>query len=243
MKRIAWCSAALAALMLASIGVARDGSTDIVTERLMYHSGTTDFDEVFPVTERLNQILADIARIEVEAQRGVPSFIVYPYDPTGVNGEPYALAWSDGAYTMSERIPPDSSTFLIYDPRRLSLADSSVEEGQQVEYRHFVLSYGINKAPQTNGAILDPATRLEPTERSLYISREIVGSRSPTAERIICFPRLEIPKDFHGETVRVIALQVESALHAAAEKQVDAQAESDSPVRSSGLERFFFRVK
>jgi hypothetical protein len=240
MKRIVWYCASLAIVMAAAVGVAKDVKQDIITERILFRSGTTDFDEIFPVTERLNQILSEISRIEVEAQRGVPSFLVYPYDPTGNNGQPYALLWSDGAYVMSERLPTGNSTFLIYDPRRLSLADSSVEDGQQVEYRHIVLNYGLNSPPQAGKPILDASSRLEPTDRSLYISREIIGSRSSAADRIICFPRLEIPKDIQGEAVQMVSVQIESALHPSGPVGREMPRES---LLARGIDLFLFRVK
>jgi hypothetical protein len=242
MNRTSWLGVTVLTLLIASIAVARDARQEIITERILFRSGTEDFNEVYPVTEHLNQILSEITRVEVEAGRDIPNFVVYPYDESGA-AQPYALLWDRGAYTMSERLPAEGTTFLIYDPRRISLADRSVENGQDVEYRHFVLRYGLNAPPQGGSIVVDPSARLEPTERSLFISREIVGGRSSKAERVICFPRLEIPKDFRGEPVQVVSIQIESALH---ELPAADHAEGDTAqqaLRSQGVDRFFFRVK
>jgi hypothetical protein len=243
MYRTVWSTAALLAVLIASVGVARDLQKDIITERILFRSGTSDFDDVYPVTERLNQILSEISRIEIEARRGIPNFVVYPSDSQGNAGQPYALLWADGAYVMSEHLPVNGTTFLIYDPRRLPVADRSVENGQDVEYRHFILNYGFNSRPEKTGIILDSSARLEPTERSLYISREIVGGRESSAERMICFPRLEIPDDIAGEQIKAVSIQIESALH---DVPSDARAEGDEgepTLLARGVDRFFFRVR
>jgi len=210
----------LAAMTISGSAGASAAQAEIPEDRIAFDSASEDFEKIFPVTEKLNQILAEISKLEIEQGRPIPSFIVYPFDPENPYAEPFTLLWDNGEYVKRTKLPPEHQAILIYDPRRLSAGDEEIEEGKRVEYRHFVMRYSFNNEPDPESAERKPASPMEPTDSSIYISRAILGegqrSRNlegkPTHQQIY-FPRISIPKEFEGEDVRLIALQFESALH------------------------------
>lgn len=210
---------ALAAFLAASGVGAGAAKPEPNQERIAFDSASKDFEKIFPVTENLNQILAEVTKREIEQGRPIPNFIVYPYSPEAPSAEPFALLWDDGEYAKRSKLPPEHEAILIYDPRRLSAGDEEIEEGKRVEYRHFVVRYSFNNAHLQSDEV-KPTSPLEATDRSIYISRAVLGEGKnarasegkPTHQEII-FPRILIPKEYEGEDVRQIALQFESALH------------------------------
>lgn len=233
----------LAAMVLSVVAIsaaaAKDAGVDFITEHIRFKSGTRHFSQVYPVTENLNNIMAELSKAEVEQGRPIPNFLIYPFSPEEGNADPFALIWTEGRYLQSDHLPADGSAFLVYDPRRMSAGDLEVEEGQRVEYRHFIVRFGFNNAPEERPADLSPAARLEPTEASVYISRRILrqdsgAAKADPAHQVICFPLISIPKKYQGQDVQVVSLRVESALR----PSPDSGSEGAAPAQ----ERSIFRV-
>lgn len=239
----------LAALLI-SIGATKPADFSFITERIQYASDMEGFKEVFPVTENLNNIMAQISRAEIEKGRGVPNFLVYPYETGTPNTAPFALIWEAGEYARKDEVPPNQQAFLIYDPRRLSAGNLETEEGQSVEYRHFIVRCGINHPPENDEDPVKLTAPLEPTERSLYISRGVIPKSDkpearrravPTLQKIF-FPRITIPEKVKGQTVHLLALQVESALQGSADIQPEPD-EAYTAGNTAALDRSFIRVR
>lgn len=202
------------------LGTAQARSNPI-QDRVVFELGDEGFEEVFPVTENLNTILAELSRIEAEQGRGIPNFIVYPYEAEDPEALPYALVWHAGAYTKVTRLSASEEAFVIYDPRRLAVRDLEMEGGERVEYRHLVLRCGFNRSLGEGAASAVPVSRLEPTASSVYISRAIVAAgnegeggpaRVRTTHQTIAFPRISVPKEIDGHKVEKISLRFESLL-------------------------------
>lgn len=206
-----------ATLMAGEANIAAAPS-ELEQDRIAFDSAQGDFEKIFPVTEKLNQILAEICKREIEQGRSIPNFLVYPYDPDLPSVEPFTLLWNNGEYVKRTKLPPQHQAILIYDPRRLTAGDEEIEEGKRVEYRHFIMRYSFNNEPDPESSEPKLTSPLEPTDSSIYISRAILGEGKRASEgqpthQQIYFPRISIPKEFEGEDVRLIALQFESALH------------------------------
>lgn len=206
--------------LLAGDTAAREARPGLIEDRITFDSSSEDFEKIFPVTENLNQILAEISKREIEVGRPIPNFIVYPYNPDRPEAEPFTLLWKEGQYVKRTKLPAEHEAILIYDPRRLSAGDEEIEEGKRVEYRHFVVRYRFNSAPDLASDDQKPASPLEPTDSSIYISRAVLGegessraSAGKPTHQLIIFPRIIVPKEYDGQDVSLLALQFESALH------------------------------
>jgi hypothetical protein len=227
---------------------ATQGDAGLDKDRLAFDSDQADFDELFPVTEKLNKILARITKTEVESGREIPNFIVYPYDADDPHADPFTLVWKKGEYAKRIELPADGEAILIYDPRRISAGTEEIEEDQGAEYQHFIVRYNFNSSPESESQAGESAFRLEPTDSSIYISRAILKEGASSASRmhqLICFPRIAVPKQFNGEDVKMISFQFESALPTGAEvgDEAEASAEtSENSDSSEGSEKSYFLV-
>ncbi len=236
----------IGALTLATDTFATKGDSGISNDSISFGSEDKDFDKLFPVTEKLNQILAEISKREIEDGREIPNFIVYPYDADEPHAEPFTLVWAKGRYEKRAELPANEEAILIYDPRRISAGAEEIEGGERVEYQHFVVRYNFNNAPETKSIEAHLESRLEPTDSSVYISRAILkgentSSRGATTHQRICFPRIAVPKQYQGEDVKMISLQFESALPADSDSEADDDV-SEEDESSDSSEKSFFLI-
>lgn len=196
-------------------------------DAIAFDSESEAFEEVYPVTENLNNILAQISRIEVERGRPIPNFVVYTFETDDAPTPPYALVWGEGKYNKVERLPANEEAFVIYDPRRLPEANIETEDGERVEYRHLGFRFDFNRDAAGPELMKPSNSPLEPTGQSIFISRAVVAdssagsSKGKQTHQRISFPRILVPKEIDGKTVKKVSFLFDSMLENTAGTTMD----------------------